>query len=250
MTAELVIGEVVELWRYPVGSVGGEAIEQLSVTGDGVIGDRVFRVVRHGSIAALAGAHVHGFASLLEVRAFFNDVGTEKYVSVTLPDGKTFRADDAMAGEMLSSYLGKSVELLPARNSMESLESKLAIPAMPVAPLHIVSTASLNELAGQLRGSVVTPERFRPNIVISTADIGGRPERSWVGRGLRIGGAMMTITENVRRCPMTSLAQPGLPRDPDIYRTILQRMGKEFGVYATPLASSTICRGDKVVLIS
>lgn len=250
MTSEAEIGEVAELWRYPVGSVGGETVELLKVNADQVVGDRIFRVVRLGSLKAIFGAHVYGFASLLDARAVLDESRNDMTVTVVLPDGDACRADDPEAGEWLSRYLGRPVQLLPTKASWAKESSMIAVPALPVAPMHIVSTAALAELASLLPESAITSTRFRANVVIRTHAASGFIERSWVGRRLRIGAATVAITENVRRCPMTSLAQPGLPRDPDIYRVIQQATAKEFGVYATPLSATSIRKGDTVALLS
>ena len=126
MTSEAEIGEVAELWRYPVGSVGGETVELLKVNADQVVGDRIFRVVRLGSLKAIFGAHVYGFASLLDARAVLDESRNDMTVTVVLPDGDACRADDPEAGEWLSRYLGRPVQLLPTKASWAKESSMIA----------------------------------------------------------------------------------------------------------------------------
>nr|MBA3301410.1 MOSC N-terminal beta barrel domain-containing protein [Thermoleophilaceae bacterium] len=42
------VGQVAGLWRYPVKSMGAEALDQAEVSWHGLEGDRRFAFIRHG----------------------------------------------------------------------------------------------------------------------------------------------------------------------------------------------------------
>ena len=80
------------------------------------------------------------------------------------------------------------------------------------------------------------------NIVVKTPDE-GFVENSWVGHNLAIEeGAQLSVAMLDPRCVMTTLAQPGLPQDLDVLRTLVTHNRVELpgmgnfpcaGVYAT-----------------
>lgn len=89
-----------------------------------------------------------------------------------------------------------------------------------LAPVHLVTTATINrlrELAPQSRFEV---RRFRPNLVVeSPTGASGFVENDWIGRTLAIGDEVrLNITGPCPRCVMTTLAQGDLPKDPGILR--------------------------------
>jgi uncharacterized protein YcbX len=49
-TREIEIGRVVGLWRYPVKSMAGEALDQVEVSWNGLAGDRRWAFVRDGMV--------------------------------------------------------------------------------------------------------------------------------------------------------------------------------------------------------
>ncbi len=96
------------------------------------------------------------------------------------------------------------------------------------------------------------------NIIVDTAG-SDFVENEWVGRGLQIGDDVrLAVALPDPRCVMPSLAQPGLPRDGEILRTLAQHNRIEVaggglypcaGVYAISQSGGTIRVGDAVSLI-
>ncbi|TIM86024.1 MAG: MOSC domain-containing protein, partial [Mesorhizobium sp.] len=89
------------------------------------------------------------------------------------------------------------------------------------ADIHIVTSASMNRLAGLLEDpSHVDSRRFRPNIVIETdASREGFVEQQIIGKVLSIGKARIVISERCARCTFTALAQGDLAFEPAVLRT-------------------------------
>ena len=68
-------------------------------------------------------------------------------------------------------------------------------------------------------------------------------------RALRIGaGVRLKVTETTERCRMTTLAQSGLPADPQVLRCLGREADLQFGVYAEVASPGRIALGDAVVL--
>jgi uncharacterized protein YcbX len=114
--------------------------------------------------------------------------------------------------------------------------------------VHIISTATLRELAARWPEGRFEIRRFRPNLLIDT-DQEGFVENSWVGRTLSIGSEVrLLITGNTSRCVMTTLAQSGLPKDLSILRTAVQNNAGNVGVYASVSRTGTIRDGDRILI--
>jgi hypothetical protein len=92
---------------------------------------------------------------------------------------------DADAGS-LSAALGRPVRLEP-------------LPAQPgVAPVHLVSRQAIDRAAlGELPEGCSADDP-RANVLIDLD--GGEDERSWVGRSVRIGDAVLEITRTPKHC--------------------------------------------------
>jgi uncharacterized protein YcbX len=118
------------------------------------------------------------------------------------------------------------------------------------SPLHLLTTASLGALSAKTPGARFDVRRFRPNLLIEPSDdVPGLVEQQWCGKTLRIGAAAVRVDIPCPRCVMTTLEQPGLPKDPTVLRTIVRDAAQNLGVYATPIAPGRVAPGDVVELI-
>ncbi|HXG21474.1 MAG TPA: MOSC N-terminal beta barrel domain-containing protein [Methylomirabilota bacterium] len=117
-------------------------------------------------------------------------------------------------------------------------------------PLHLLTTATLTMLAQQNPSARWASQRFRPNFVIDTApEFSGLVENDWCNRTLRIGALTIQCSLPTPRCVMTTLAQPGLEKDPSVLRTIVREANQNVGVYATVLTPGQVSVGDTVELL-
>lgn len=142
--------------------------------------------------------------------------------------------------------------------------------------LHLLSTASLARFAELASGSQIEARRFRPNLVVelegsrdamrakarsparpaarpahaiesAVADASaGWPELERVGQVLAIGDARLAITMPMMRCGMTTHAQPGLPKDPGIMRTLVRDCGMNLGAGISVIRPGRIRVGDAI----
>jgi uncharacterized protein YcbX len=238
---------VESLFRYPVKSMRGETIGGSIVGERGFLGDRAFAVVDDETGKVASAKHPRRWARLLECRAEYVDDPVPGAalppVRITLPDAGALVTTDADADDRLSRFLERRVRLesdAPARPMMEQYrpavagfpdpsdetvtDEAMALVAphtfFDAAPLHFVSTATLDRLRELEPTSVFPARRFRPNVVVAVDDANGFPENEWVGRTLAFGDVRASVFLATPRCVMTTLAQDDLPRDPGVLQSI------------------------------
>ena len=148
----------------------------------------------------------------------------------------------------LSVHLGEPVRLV------ERLEGETAI---DVAPLTIVSTASVAQLEGRMGVAGLGSRRFRMTLTLSGC--AAHEEDGWIGRSLEVGSCRLIVRGPVPRCvavthdPVTGRRDHGVLRGIVGYRTPATapsgaRMAAPFGVYAEVDRPGRIALGDRVVV--
>ena len=203
--------QVVELWRFPVKSLGGEPLERAEVTDLGIIGDRHWGVQDVATGKVLTARRE---PELLFASARMTEKGD---LDVRLPDGSP--GDDAS----LSQWLGYDVRLVRAApNTSATYETPIDFEnedAHPWFPWE--GPEGVFHDSKRTRFSLVSLEtvgdwdlrRFRTNVVV---DAGG--EDGLVGHSLRIGSVEAEVVKPIDRCVMTTRPQPGVERDLDVLR--------------------------------
>ena len=230
---------VVELWRYPVKSLQGEPLDSVSVSQDGLEGDRQFAIYDVDSGLGLTARRVPDllFASA-RLRA-------DRTAEITLPDGSVAGDDNA-----LSQWLGRPVALRSAAteaarryenvvdfeqettSDWEAFDgAEGAFHDNPGARVSLVSTATVGSW---------DPRRFRANVLLD-----GEGEDSLVGSRITLGEATLDVDMRLERCVMTTRAQAGgIERDLDVLRTIARERDACLAVGALVVDPGTIRVGD------
>jgi uncharacterized protein YcbX len=270
--AQIELGSVVALWRYPVKSMMGEELNATEVTDRGLLGDRAYAVVDTSDGKAATAKNPRKWPRLLDFRATFVEpvrpAAKLPPVRIALPDGTTVTSDQDDLNQILAKALNRGVTFRAAQRGavdaeeywpdMEGLDHRDTVTdfTLPegtffdVAMVHLLTTATLDRLRELYPQGRFELRRFRPNIVLELASgEKGFAENVWVGHTLAIGTAVrLNITGPSGRCVMTTLAQGDLPMDPGILRTAAQHNQVNVGVYAAVLRGGTIRRGDPVRL--
>jgi uncharacterized protein YcbX len=266
-TNHAAIGTVVALWRYPVKSMQGEEINSTAVTERGLRGDRAFALVDSDGKVASA-KNPRKWPGLFDYRAAFLEppgAGALPAVRITLPDGAIHSSSQSDRDQVLSAALGRKVALqgiapespvleeywpdiegLPQRDAVTQ-ESMPKNSFFDLAPVHLLTTATLDRLRELYPPGRFEVRRFRPNIVLATSEK-GFVEQSWLGRTLVLGEVRLSITGPCPRCVMTTLPQADLPHDTGILRTAVQHAEGRVGVYATVVKGGVVRRGDSARL--
>ena len=241
------VGQVTELWRYPVKSMQGEQVTSLELWSGGVVGDRSFGLVDAGTGRLLSAKAV---PALFDARARTVaepgggpggaidgavDGAVAGQVVITLPDGREVGSDDPDASAVLSAWLGRDVALRRSggESGDESIEFELRLdpvdddgelfpwPAragsfLDSAPVHVLTAASLATMAASAPETAWDVRRFRPNVVVDAGDVDGFVEDGWIGHELVFGaaGAAVRVGKACGRCAMPNRAQPALAGGP------------------------------------
>jgi MOSC domain-containing protein len=222
---------VLELWRYPVKSLLGEQLDEASVEQRGLVGDRLYAVT-DGDGKLGSGKSTRRFrrlGGLFELRARYG----EERPLVTLPDGRELAGGAAELDEFLSRRYGDALRVL--RESSVSHHD--------AAPLHLLTTSSLQWLAEELPGSQIDRRRFRPNVVLEGAGA-GLVEDDWVGRRFALGGTVIRVVAPTNRCVMTTNPQSELNKDPEVLRAVTKRNDACLGVFADVEHAGVVRVGD------
>ncbi|WP_040336634.1 MOSC N-terminal beta barrel domain-containing protein [Candidatus Blastococcus massiliensis] len=182
MTGQRPVGRVEQIRIYPVRSLAGVAVPAAEIGSAGLVGDRAWTVVD---------------GSGTPVRA--KDV---PQLATVAGEG----APDDVAAE-LSCLLGKAVRLEAGKDRPGA------------APVHLVSRRAIDRAAFGDVPEGCTADDPRANLLLSLD--GDEDERSWVGRTLHVGGALLEVTRTPTHC---------------------------LGVYAEVRRAGTVTAGDAVLL--
>ena len=285
--AHVVVGPVAGLWRYPVKSMQGEAIEGVPVSERGFLGDRAYALIDKESGKIGSAKNPRRWPKLLDFRAVFREPPSPDRssapVRIDFPDGSgSVSSDSTDVNDRLSRAFNRAVVLASAAPEAPALEEywpdidglahretvtdeTIGMGAPPgtffdFSAVHLVTTATLASLARAYPQGRFDWRRFRPNIIVES-DAEGFPENDWVGRRISIGDELMLeVLIPCPRCVMTTLSQGDLPLDSGILRTVAQKnnvmiapLGQAMpsvGVYAKVLTGGMVSRGDQVRLMN
>jgi uncharacterized protein YcbX len=277
------LGTVAALRRYPVKSMLGEDLAASDVTFTGLTGDRQLAVLSRttGKIASAKLPRL--WRDLLTLSAAAGEVTGDGAVRITLPAGKTVWSSDADVDAVLSDLLDQPVTLtatpppgaaldraVPEAVLRDGVEAPVPAELMEIggggppgtfvdfAPLHLLTTSTLDRIAELSPYRRVDLERYRPNIVVRTS-APGFVENDWLERILHVGTELvLRVIARTPRCAVPTLAHGALPRSPDALRVLahhnrvapLDSLDPEpcAGVYAEVLRPGRIRTGDAVRL--
>lgn len=286
--------KVAQLWRFPVKSMGGTAVDAVRIDRRGVHADRLWAVrdVEKGVTAS-----ARRVPALLGCCARYIDEpgddagpGNVPGVVVTFPDGRELDGADPAVNDALSDLVGREMRLValpPARDTsmhrMSAQESMSNFSAAQVrqdlnlsdtdalpdtsmfttrqimtlaryttppgtfvdlSPVHLLSTASLRDLAAG--GTPYDVRRFRPNVLVDVGEDGAYPEFAWVGGEVDLGAVRLRVTNQTIRCVVPTRPQPGIERDTALSRQLAARTDRFLGVYADVATPGVVTVGDDV----
>jgi hypothetical protein len=206
------------MWRYPVKSMAGERLRESDIRADGMPGDRIVHA-ENGSARVLT-ARTH--PQLLGFHATLG-AGAEPLV-----DGHLW--SDPEVSARVQSAIGPAARLV----------SDGGAGRFDVLPLLIATDGAIAALG-------VDHRRLRPNIVI--AGVEGLAERSWPGRRLRIGRAVVEIARLRGRCVMTTFDPDTQAQDLSVLERIVKDFGGRMALDCSVVEPGRIAVGDPVDLV-
>lgn len=271
---------VEDVRRYPVKSMLGERLSRVDVTPAGLAGDRRFALLDRTTGRVVSAKDPRRWRAMLTLRA---SGAAPDPVRIALPEGRQLSTDGDV-DDVLSDLLGAPVTLtatVPAGATLDrarpdevlaaGIDAVVPVDETPLgggapvtfvdfAPVHLVTTATLDRIAADLPGRTVDAARYRPNLVVRTPGDAGFVENDWVGRALRIGpDLVLRVLAPTPRCAVPTLAHGSLPGDPDALRVParLNRLAPVpqlgplpcVGVYAQVVQPGPVHVGDAVEVV-
>ena len=273
------IGTVQSIWQYAVKSMNGVKLDQVNVTTGGILGDRAYALLDQSNLKVASAKFPKKWGKLLELSAAFvkqpNQGEPLPPVQITSSAGLDVLSTDKNVDALLSDYVGRAVQLTSSRPNTISLERLDPLEQDEVildignlmlknkfsdyADVHLLTTASLQQLSSHTSDVQFDERRFRPNFVIETSpEITGFAENDWVGKTVVIGDAVhLKITDPTPRCSIPTLSNGTFAKNPKVLKTIVDHNMLEVplledkvlpctGVYGFLLHSGWVSKNDPV----
>jgi hypothetical protein len=211
------------LYRYPLKSGRGEALQRSAVDGLGLHGDRRWMVVDADSgrfITQRLLPQMSQLSARYDARGgLILSAPAQADLAVALPDPEqdlrgvvvwrdSLRVPDAgdEAAEWLSTMLGKPCRLVHVpEGRARQVDTAYAQPGDRVAfadgfPLLLIGQASLDDLSQRV-GQPLSMQRFRPNLVVTGSE--AYAEDGW--KRIRIGDVEFEVVKGCSRCILTTI---------------------------------------------
>ncbi len=224
---------ITEIRRYPVKSMGGEALGFVDLDERGMVGDRWFSVVdAEGKLAS--GKNSRRFRRFDEVFEYSASMDGDD-AHVVGPTG-SWCVGDPELDRVLSEHFGAEVRV----------QRETGTPYQDAAPVSLVGTASLAWCRTHL-GVDGDVRRLRTNLVVETKE--PFVEETWAGRAICVDDVVLAVVERTERCRMVDIAQEGLAEQPGWLKALGRERGLCLGMYADVTRSGSIGLGDPVDVV-
>lgn len=220
------VGNVVEIWRYPVKSMAGERLDSVELTDVGLEGDRRWALVdgtpnRAGKLYT----NIQD-ARLMRYHARLAGDGVE----VQTPAGQTRHLDDQFVAE-LGEAVSRPLTLRDRAGDNFDDSHVLVVNLATVAAFGLEAGIDMDR------------RRFRANFYLD----GLEPEEEicWVGRTIRAGSAVLEVVKRCERCAVVTRDPDTTIATPELLRVLTQSSETCMGVYCRVLTPGAVAIGDR-----
>lgn len=242
------IGAIGAARRYPVKSMSGEDLPQLSVAFAGVTGDRVYAFVDpdkpNRNFPWLTAREV---PELLLFKPRFVDPPDDapRYpplgkfrVVVTTPEGESSVIDDPEFLNSLRERWKRNFELRFSERGMQD--------AFPVSIFNPATARALGEEAGVS----IDRRQFRANLYVEFHDPSPFCENGLVGKTLRVGEKLtLAAVKEDPRCVIINLDPETAAAREAVLNAVVKNHGGKAGIYAAVVTEGIAKVGDPVYLL-
>jgi uncharacterized protein len=279
------VGTVDTIMRFPIKSLLGESLKECEIVASGLLGDRGHALVDPSTGKIASAKQPNLWRDLLGFRASTTSQTDPRSITVSDGAGNKIDLSDPDFDAKVSEWLGRMIKLINVRPTGIELnrarpdevmaegmdatvtQDVLAIAAaapdggfFDFAPLHVMTSASLEAIRSAAPAASIRAERYRPNIVIETPPSMVFGENKWIGRKLRIGQSVsLEVIAPTPRCAVPMLAHGALPQSREAVAAINKLNKIEFpllgpgtfpclGAYAKVITTGAISCGDRVIL--
>lgn len=255
-------GTIATLSCAPVKGLGLELVDELELTASGPRGDRQFFLVdENGRLV-----NSKGLGVLQQARARYD--AAARTLELALPGGEVVGGEVSLDGVVETNFWGSQrpaqrvsgpwsdalSDLAGRRLQLVESVDGAAVDRGPDAAATLVSTASLGALAAELSVRAVDRRRFRMHLYVD--GVPAHAEDGWLGRRVRVGGAVVVPRGNVGRCAVTTQNPDTGRPDLDTLKALARYRGGvqtteplPFGVYAAVAEPGLVRVGDAVEVV-
>ena len=205
------------MWRYPVKSLGGEPLPEARLTADGVPGDRL--------------VHVRGERGLLTGRTrrrLLTVAGGTGADGAPTVDGDRWTSPAAAAA--VRAAAGDDARLVPWSGPER----------FDVLGLLVATDGAVARLGHDVR-------RLRPNLLL--AGVGPDEERTWPGRALEVGDAVVGVQGLRGRCVVTTVDPDTGEQDLEVLRRIRREFDLQLALDCWVVRPGRVRVGDRVRVV-
>lgn len=209
----MILGTLESIRRYPHKSLGGQSLESVAVTYDGLAGDRA--------------------------SAFFVRSGHAR-------EGKTYRGKEH---ERFHTIRDTADAAQRAAEKGVELEFRQGSRYFDDAPVSLMLETWIRDLSERV-GYDMDPERFRSNFFVRTVPASTGDEASLIGARLALGELRLRVRSPIERCVVVTYDPNGGASDARILRCIAQERRNAMGVYCDVLQPGTVRVGDELASLT
>ena len=236
---------VLQLWRWPVKSMGGERLRSIRVDARGAGGDRTHAVLHEhkGDWKPLTAREAPRLLAWSAAYPFARDAGLRPedppHAQVTAPDGRhSWRWDDPRLRQALEEDLGRPLRLRRDVGGIQDLERSLLL----------TFEATYAALDAEL-DQPLDLRRFRPNLHIGS-DAPAWAEEGWGGGRVRFsGGVVLRLLHPCVRCAIPTRSPDTQEKWPGLLRHLAAHHGTLFGINARVLQAGRIAAHETLELL-
>ena len=259
------VGTIESLWRYPVKSMGGEALTEAFMGFSGFFGDRCYAFKNSSARKGCPYLTASTQPQMLRYRPQFryadraarppnlteamsispgitpaNAEPDDLILEVITPSGAVVGLEDPALIEMLGEGLRGENHLTLVRSDRALTDAR---------PVSLISRQTIRQLEAEL-GFTLDQRRFRANLYLDLASDHGFAEDEWVGRRLRIGSsATIMVLERDPRCKMISVDPDTGEHNPEVLRKVVQAHAAFAGVYCAVLVEGILTKSDSIEML-
>lgn len=202
--------------RYPVKSMGGEALQTVDFDARGIVGDRWY-AVRDSDDRLASGKNSRRFRRRDEVFDY-RAATVEGRVRVS-GAGQTWVAGEPALDAHLSAAMGQPV----------TVAAEADVPHQDSGSVSLIGTATLDWCRRRWGGDA-DPRRLRVNLVIETDE--PFVEESWIDSEMSLGTAVLRPVRRIPRCRMIDIDQDGATADTKWLKPLTTERDMSLAVYA------------------
>ena len=239
----ILVGRVEAIFRYPVKSMGGEALEAAALGWHGLEGDRrlaLRRVGERGDFPWLTAGRLPDLVRYTPVAPAGAAAAGGEPTHIRTPDGEAL---DAL-GEALAADVARR-----HRAPVEMMRMKHGV--FDDASVSIIGAGTVDAI-GRLSGVEPDARRFRPNVVVRLTDEAPFAEDAWVGGALTFGDGneapAVAITARDVRCAMVNIDPDSGALAPAVLKAVVAANQNNAGVYGTVTRAGRIAVGQAIWL--